>query len=151
MGKYIENSQKEQMSFLERLHIEHDDLIEKIEKCANFIESENFRDIIKEDYPAFLLCLQRNVMETYGAILEQRIAIVNGEKEITTLPRMNFGLAIQALKFGFSIHRNSWKKDVNVYYDGKWNLRKVPGFNPEPWTPTINDIYADDWEIFVNK
>lgn len=95
-------------SFLDRLHIEHDGLFEKFEKCAGFVDSKQFRAIIKEDYPAFLLRLQRDIMGRYVAILEQRMAIANGETNITTLPRMSFGIAMQALKFGFAIRRTDW-------------------------------------------
>ncbi|MFK2463842.1 DUF2829 domain-containing protein [Bacteroides fragilis] len=95
-------------TFLDRLHIEHSDLMEKFEKCAAFVDSEKFREVIKEDYPAFLLSLQRELMGRYSAILEQRMAIAKGETSITTLPRMSFGIAIQALKFGLAIRRTGW-------------------------------------------
>ena len=58
-------------SFLDRLHIEHDDLFDKFEKCAVFVDSDKFREVIKEDYPAFLLWLQCEFMGRYAAILEQ--------------------------------------------------------------------------------
>lgn len=95
-------------SFIDRLHIEHDDLFDKFEKCAVFVDSDKFREVVKEDYPAFLLLLQRELMGRYVAILEQRMAIANGETSITTLPRMSFGIAIQALKFGLAIRRSGW-------------------------------------------
>ena len=48
------------------------------------------------------------MIRCYAAILEQRIAISQGETSITTLPRMSFGIAIQALKFGFAVRRSGW-------------------------------------------
>ena len=95
-------------TFLDRLQIEHDDLVEKYDKCEKFVDSDKFREIVKEDYPAFLLSLQRNVMNRYGSIIEQRMSIAKGETSITTLPRMSFGDAIEALKFGFAIRRKGW-------------------------------------------
>lgn len=95
-------------TFLDRLHIEHSDLMEKFEKCSTFVDSEKFRETIKEDYPAFLLWLQREIMGRYAAILEQRMAIAKGETSINTLPRMSFGIAIEALKFGLAIRRSGW-------------------------------------------
>ena len=95
-------------TFLDRLYIEHSDLMDKFEKCATFVDSDKFREVVKDDYPALLLSLQRDLMGRYAAILEQRIAISKGETSITTLPRMSFGIAIQALKFGFSIRRRGW-------------------------------------------
>ena len=95
-------------TFIDRLYIEHSDLMEKFEKCAIFVDSNKFREVVKDDYPAFLLSLQRDLMGRYAAILEQRIAISKGETSITTLPRMSFGIAIQALKFGLAIRRSGW-------------------------------------------
>ena len=95
-------------TFLDRLQIEHDDLVEKYDKCEKFVDSDKFREIVQEDYPAFLLSLQRNVMNRYGSILEQRMSIAKGETSITTLPRMSFGDAIEALKFGLTIRRAGW-------------------------------------------
>ena len=95
-------------TFIDRLYIEHSDLMERFEKCAVFVDSDKFREVVKDDYPAFLLSLQRDLMGRYAAILEQRIAISKGETSITTLPRMSFGIAIQALKFGLAIRRSGW-------------------------------------------
>lgn len=95
-------------TFIDRLYIEHSDLMEKFEKCAFFVDSDKFREVVKDDYQAFLLSLQRDLMGRYAAILEQRTAIFKGETIINTLPRMSFGIAIQALKFGLAIRRSGW-------------------------------------------
>lgn len=104
----FEEAYKYADTFLDRLFIEYSDLMEKFEKCAAFVDSEKFREVIKDDYPAFLLSLQRELMGRYLAILEQRMAIAKGETSITTLPRMSFGIAIQVLKFGLAIRRSGW-------------------------------------------
>lgn len=104
----FEKAYKVAGTFLDRLYIEHSDLMEKFEKYAVFVDSEKFREAIKENYPAFLLSLQRELMGRYAAILEQRMAIAKGETSITTLPRMSFGIAIEALKFGLAIRRSGW-------------------------------------------
>lgn len=104
----FEEAYKYADTFLDRLFIEYSDLMEKFEKCAAFVDSEKFREVIKDDYPAFLLSLQRELMGRYLAILEQRMAIAKGEISITTLPRMSFGIAIQVLKFGLAIRRSGW-------------------------------------------
>lgn len=107
-------------TFLDRLKIEHKEVSERFEKCAVFVDSDKFREVLKEDYPAFLLWLQRDIMGRYGAILEQRMAIANGETSITTLPRMSFGIAIQALKFGLAIRRKGWNGK------GLFAIKQVP-------------------------
>lgn len=104
----FEKAYKIAETFLDRLYIEHDELNEKFDKCEAFINSEKFREVVKDDYSAFLLLLQHDLMEKYGAILEQIMAIAKGETSITTLPRMSFDIAIEALKFGFAIRRKGW-------------------------------------------
>lgn len=106
----FEKAYKLAETFIDRLHIEYSDLVEKFEKCATFVDSEKLRETIKDDYPAFLLWLQREIMGRYGSILKQRIAIAEGETSITTLPKMSFGIAIEALKFGLAIRRSGWNE-----------------------------------------
>lgn len=107
-------------TFIDRLYVEHSDLMERFEKCATFVDSEKFREVVKDDYQAFLLSLQRDLMRRYAAILEQRIAISKGETSINTLSRMFFGIAIQALKFGFAIRRQGWNDK------GLFIIKQVP-------------------------
>lgn len=107
-------------TFLDRLKIEHKEVSERFEKCAVFVDSDKFREVLKEDYPAFLLWLQRDIMGRYGAILEQRMAIAKGDTSITTLPRMSFGIAIGALKFGLAIRRKGWNGK------GLFAIKQVP-------------------------
>lgn len=121
-------------TFLDRLHIEHDDLFGKFEKCATFVDSEKFRATIKENYPAFLIWLQRDIMGRYAAILEQRMAIENGEKEITTLPRMSFGIAIHALKFGLAIRRTGWNGK------GLFVIKQVPAHIDSEIIPKMQSL-----------
>lgn len=94
-------------TFLDRLMIEDKELMERFEKCAVFVDSEKFREVVKEDYPAFLLYLQREAMGSYLGTLHNRIEYANGaKKECNT--RYNFGEAIHALKFGLAIRRAGW-------------------------------------------
>lgn len=162
-------------TFIDRLYIEHSDLMEKFEKCAIFVDND-----IKDDYPAFLLSLQRDLMGRYAAILEQRMAIAKGETSITTLPRMSFGIAIQALKFGFAIRRSGWNglfviKQIPAHIgsDVIPKMQSLPqsakdlilsgkGFidytsqcliynentgRADSWVPSISDVFAEDWEV----
>lgn len=94
-------------TFLDRLKIEHKEVGERFEKCAVFVDSEKFREVLKGDYPAFLLYVQRILMGYYTEILELRMDSAEG-KEIPSVPRMSFGIAIEALKFGLAIRRKGW-------------------------------------------
>lgn len=94
-------------TFLDRLMIEYEELMKQFEKCAVFVDSEKFREVVNKDYPAFLLYLQREVMGSYLRILHNRIEYVNRtKKECNT--HYNFGEAIHALKFGLAIRRTGW-------------------------------------------
>lgn len=132
-------------TFLDRLHIEHSDLIEKFEKCAVFVDSEKFREVIKEDYPAFLLWLQREIMGRYGAILEQRIDIAKGETSITTLPRMSFGIAIEALKFGLAIRRAGWNGK------GLFVVKQIPAHITEDIIPKMQSLPQSAKDIIMSR
>lgn len=111
-------------TYLDRLNIEDKELSGRYEKCNAFVESDKFRETIKEDYPAFLLYLQREAMGSYLGTLHNRIEYANGVKtKLNTL--FNFGEAIQALKFGLAIRRNGWNgkglfviKQVPAHIDG---------------------------------
>ena len=109
-AEVFEEAYKCSETFVDRLNIEHAELLDKLEKCATFVDSDKFREVIKDNYPAFLLWLQRDVMGRYLSILEQRttIAVAKGENLYKSLPRMTFGVAIEALKFGLAIRRKGW-------------------------------------------
>lgn len=120
----FEKAYKVSETFLDRLHIEDTDLSEKYEKCNAFVQSGKFRETIKEDYPAFLLYLQREAMGSYLGTLHNRIEYANGAK-LKPDTKYNFGEAIQALKFGLAIRRSGWNgknlvvfKQVPAYIEG---------------------------------
>ena len=103
-------------TFIDRLVAEHSDLMSKFEKCATFVDSKTFRELIKEDYPAFLLSLQRVMMGRYLQILEDRTDIARGVTPQPELARMSFGMAVEALKFGLVIRRKGWNgKNIYVF------------------------------------
>lgn len=104
----FEKSYKVADTFVDRLHIEMKELIYRFEKCAVFVDGENFRKVIKEDYPAFLLWLQRDVMSRYLQILSCRTNLAENSSDTVSIKRMSFGIAIAALKFGFAIRREGW-------------------------------------------
>lgn len=130
----FEKTYKVADTFLDRLQIEHDELTEKFDKCEAFVDSEKFREVVKGDYPAFLLCLQRDIMGRYGAILEQRMAIAKGETSITTLPGMSFGMAIEALKSGLAIRRSGWNGK------GLFVIKQVPAHIESDVIPKMQSL-----------
>lgn len=104
----FESAYKVAETFLDRLHIELGELAEKFDKCSVLVNGDKFREIIKDDYPAFLLWLQREIMRRYVQTLSCRINIAGGINEDVSIKCMSFGVAIQALKFGLAIRRKGW-------------------------------------------
>lgn len=94
-------------TFFDRLLIEDSELTAKYEKCSEFVDSDKFREVVKDDYPAFLLHLQCEAMGSYLGALHNRIEYANGAK---TEPNTEYGFgeAIEALKFGLAIRRKGW-------------------------------------------
>ena len=62
-------------TFLDRLHIEQEDVISKFCACDTFINSDKFREIVKDDYAAFLLSFQRELLRYYMSTLGNRMAL----------------------------------------------------------------------------
>lgn len=111
----FEKAYKPADTFLDRLYIEDTELKEKYNKCNTFVDSDKFRETIKEDYPSFLLYLQREAMGSYLGTLHNRIEYANGVK-LKPDTKYNFGEAIQALKFGLAIRRSGWNgKNLVVF------------------------------------
>ena len=111
----FEKAYKPADTFLDRLYIEDTELKEKYNKCNAFVDSDKFRETIKEDYPSFLLYLQREAMGSYLGTLHNRIEYANGAK-LKPDTKYNFGEAIQALKFGLAIRRSGWNgKNLVVF------------------------------------
>lgn len=111
----FEKAYKPADTFLDRLYIEDTELKEKYNKFNTFVDSDKFRETIKEDYPAFLLYLQREAMGSYLGTLHNRIEYANGAK-LKPDTKYNFGEAIQALKFGLAIRRSGWNgKNLVVF------------------------------------
>jgi len=89
---------------------------------------------------------------------------------------MDFGQALKLLKAGFSVHRSGWngKGMFVVYQKGypngipsnkqtaeAWGIKEGDLFRCEPylqikmtngshsmWTPSINDVLAEDWDLY---
>lgn len=121
-------------TFIDRLHIEMKDLEEKFEKCAQFVDSSKFREVVKEDYPAFLLSLQRDVMGRYLQILACRINIADKITCEVSIKRMSFGVAIQALKFGLAVRRTVWNGK------GLFVVKQIPAHITEEIIPKMQSL-----------
>lgn len=131
-------------TFFDRLLIEDMELTEKYEKCSVFVDSDKFRETVKDDYPAFLLCLQREAMGSYLGTLHNRIEYANGAK---TKPdtKYNFGEAIQALKFGLAIRRKGWNGK------GLFVIKQVPAHIESNIIPKMQSLPEKAKELILKS
>lgn len=120
-------------TFVDRLKVESKEVNTRLEKLKEFINSEKFREVVPEDYPAFLLSLQYELMKRYCDVLKLRISDADGE--IPFRPKMPFGVAIEALKAGLAIRRQGWNgkglfvvKQVPAHIVGSvvFNMQSLP-------------------------
>lgn len=130
----FEQAYKVADTFLDRLYIEFSELAERFEKCAVFVDSDKFREVVKEDYPAFLLWLQRNIMERYLQTLSCRINIAGNIAHEVSIKSMSFGIAIEALKFGFAIRREGWK-DKGIFV-----IKQIPAHIESDIIPKMQSL-----------
>lgn len=173
-------------TFVDRLAIEHYDLHEKMDKLDAFLKSEKFRDIVEDDTEAFVLQYQHKLMQQYLFVLQHRMekAGDNMGRPVVT-KQMPFGMAIEAMKAGLLVTRNSWKDDKviikqipahieadivprmtslpstakkailtgsgHIDYTSQCLIYDMTTGKADSWTPTIDDVFANDWDIAVPK
>ena len=109
----FEKAYKASETYADRLLIEKAELEDRLQKCESFINSEKFREVVKDEYQSSLLQLQSQSMREYYNILVHRLFADDSD----LLPlSMSFGMAIQALKFGLAIRRIGWSgKNLMVF------------------------------------
>lgn len=97
--------------------IAEDRIDRRFQKLAIFVDGK-MKEVVSDKIQQFLLVLQRELMGQYLTILGKRIwgyDAPDGNPQPYYIPRMNLGMAIEALKFGLPIKRKSWNgKDYVV-------------------------------------
>lgn len=104
----FEKAYKVADTFLDRLHIEQKDVMSKYYACDAFINSDKFREIVKDDYAAFLLSFQRELLWYYMGTLSNRMALaqqLNCSDFFTYKP---ISIAIHAMNLGYAVRRSHW-------------------------------------------
>lgn len=69
----FENTYKVADTFKDYLHIEQQDLAEKLSKLCAFVDTPKFEEVVKDEHQRDLLLQQRDYMGEYLNILTQRI------------------------------------------------------------------------------
>lgn len=142
---------------LDRVRLEFDELLDKYNKLKDFIVSGKSLQVIKNKYDRGLLAMQYYTMFNYLNILDLRIDRMQGSLN-TEIHKMDFGMAIKALRLHYFIRRKEWDKDLCIVLVDKTVVEEASDciliYNryteqTDCWNPTVADMLAEDWEIIV--
>ena len=92
---------------VDRMQIEAEEVNGRYVKLAAFIDSGKMDEVVNDMYNKCLLEMQCCTMFDYIRLLDTRIQRMQGSDGAKVI-KMNFGMAIMALKAGFPIRRSGW-------------------------------------------
>lgn len=92
---------------VDRMQIEAEEVNERYVKLAAFIDSGKMDEVVNDTYNKCLLEIQCGTMFDYIRLLDTRIQRMQGS-DSAEVRKMNFGMAIMALKAGYPIRRKGW-------------------------------------------
>ena len=95
---------------VDRMQIEAEELNGRYVKLAAFIDSGKMDEVVNDMYNKCLLEMQCCTMFDYIRLLDTRIQRMQGSDGAKVI-KMNFGMAIMALKAGYPIRRSGWNID----------------------------------------
>lgn len=94
-------------TFVDRMQIEAEEVNGRYVKLAAFIDSGKMDEVVNDIYNKCLLEMQCCTMFDYIRLLDTRIQRMQGSDGAKVI-KMNFGMAIMALKAGYPIRRSGW-------------------------------------------
>lgn len=100
----FEKAYKLSETFLDRLCIEYTELMERAEKCNDFLASNKVKELDMTSQA--LLSVQSELMYQYSSVLGDRMSIVRKEKPV--LYNFTFGTAVLLLEAGMAVRRGGW-------------------------------------------
>lgn len=118
---------------VDRMQIETSELESKYVKLAAFVDSGKMDEVVDDEYNKCLLKTQCGTMFDYIRLLDTRIQRMQGS-ESAEVKRMNFGMAIQVLKFGYAVRRSGWNGK------GLWVIKQVPAHITEEIIPKMQSL-----------
>lgn len=100
----FEKAYKLSETFLDRMCIEYTELMERAEKCNDFLASNKVKELDMTSQA--LLSVQSELMYQYSSVLGDRMSIVRKEKPV--LATFTFGTAVLLLEAGMAVRRGGW-------------------------------------------
>lgn len=118
---------------VDRMQIEASEVYDRYVKLASFIDSGKMDEIVNDKYNKFLLEMQRYAMSDYLRLLDTRIQRMQCS-DSAEVRKMNFCMAIMALKAGYPIRRSGWNGK------GLFVIKQVPAHITEEVTPKMQSL-----------
>ena len=139
--EFVNNTNMEQKgTFIDRLIQEQNELEEKLTKLRSFINTR-MTGVVEDDYQKQLLKLQERVMTRYNDILKNRLG-QDGDSQ-DTIHLMTFGEAIEVLRTGGAIKRESWS---NVSFVTK----QIPAMIDNAVIPKMTSLSQTAKDLLLN-
>ena len=118
---------------VDRMQIEAEEVNERYVKLAAFIDSGKMDEVVNDIYNKCLLEIQCGTMFDYIRLLDTRIQRMQGS-DSAEVRKMNFGMAIKALKYGYAVRRNGWNDK------GLWVIKQVPAHIDSDIIPKMQSL-----------
>lgn len=128
----------------DRMQIEEDEVCERFVKLSAFIDSGEIDEVVDDAYSKCLLEIQCSTMFDYIRLLSARTKRMEGS-ESATIQRMNFGMAIQALKAGYAVRRRGWNEKESFV------VKQVPAHITEEIIPKMQSLPQSAKDIIMAR
>lgn len=137
----FEKAYKLSETFLDRLCIEYSKLMERAEKCNDFLASDKVKELGRTSQA--LLYVQSGLMYQYSFVLGDRMAIVRKEKPV--LATFTFGTAVLLLKAGMAVRRAGWNGK------GLFVVKQVPSHITADIIPKMQSLPQSAKDIIMAR
>ena len=137
----FEKAYKLSETFLDRLCIEYSELMERAEKCNDFLASDKVKELGRTSQA--LLSVQSGLMYQYSFVLGDRMAIVRKEKPV--LATFTFGTAVLLLKAGMAVRRAGWNGK------GLFVVKQVPSHITADIIPNMQSLPQSAKDIIMAR
>lgn len=137
----FEKAYKLSETFLDRLCIEYSELMERAEKCNDFLASNKIKELDRTSQA--LLSVQSGLMYQYSFVLGDRMAIVRKEKPV--LATFTFGTAVFLLKAGMAVRRAGWNGK------GLFVVKQVPSHITVDIIPNMQSLPQSAKDIIMAR
>lgn len=128
-------------TFIDRLCIEYSELMERAEKCNDFLASDKVKELDRTSQS--LLSVQSGLMYQYGFVLGDRMAIVRKKKPV--LYAFTFGTAVLFLKAGMAVRRAGWNGK------GLFVVKQVPAHIAADIIPNMQSLPQSAKDIIMSR